>query len=86
MFVVRDAFEELKQFKDFDQTYEQARKEMDNLWKLDSGTRLDDDIDNVLGFLKQNYHDGKIVKTGDASLAHKLEAQGYDWIKEEVVS
>lgn len=62
MFVVRDAFEELKQFKDFDQTYEQARKEMDNLWKLDSGTRLDDDIDNVLGFLKQNYHDGKIVK------------------------
>ncbi len=31
-------------------------------------------------------HDGKIVKTGDASLAHELEAKGYDWIKEEVVS
>ena len=31
-------------------------------------------------------HDGRIVKTGDASLAHELEAKGYDWIKEEVVS
>jgi Fe-S cluster assembly ATP-binding protein len=30
--------------------------------------------------------DGRIVKTGDASLAHKLEAQGYDWIKEELVT
>lgn len=29
-------------------------------------------------------HDGKIVKTGDASLALKLEEKGYDWIKEEV--
>ena len=31
-------------------------------------------------------YDGKIVKTGDASLAHELEAKGYDWIKEEVVT
>ncbi|CAM1358708.1 Fe-S cluster assembly ATPase SufC [Tenacibaculum xiamenense] len=31
-------------------------------------------------------HDGKIVKTGDASLALKLEEKGYDWIKEEVNS
>ena len=29
-------------------------------------------------------HDGKIVKTGDASLALELEAKGYDWIKEEI--
>ncbi len=29
-------------------------------------------------------HDGKIVKTGDASLALELEEKGYDWIKEEV--
>ncbi|GGW58049.1 Fe-S cluster assembly ATP-binding protein [Winogradskyella epiphytica] len=29
-------------------------------------------------------HDGKIVKSGTKELAHKLEAQGYDWIKEEV--
>lgn len=31
-------------------------------------------------------YDGKIVKTGDASLALELEKKGYDWIKEEVVS
>ncbi|MDT7831418.1 Fe-S cluster assembly ATPase SufC [Flavobacteriaceae bacterium S356] len=29
-------------------------------------------------------HDGKIVKTGDASLALELEEKGYDWIKELV--
>ena len=29
-------------------------------------------------------HNGKIVKTGDASLALELEEKGYDWIKEEV--
>ena len=31
-------------------------------------------------------HDGKIVKTGGASLALELEAKGYDWIKEEMIS
>jgi len=31
-------------------------------------------------------YDGKIVKTGDASLALELEKKGYDWIKEEVNS
>jgi Fe-S cluster assembly ATP-binding protein len=30
-------------------------------------------------------YDGKIVKTGDASLALKLEKKGYDWIKQELV-
>jgi Fe-S cluster assembly ATP-binding protein len=29
-------------------------------------------------------HNGRIVKTGNADLAHELEAKGYDWIKEEV--
>ncbi len=29
--------------------------------------------------------DGKIVKTGDASLAIELEEKGYDWLKEEMV-
>lgn len=29
--------------------------------------------------------DGKIVKTGDASLALELEEKGYDWIKNELV-
>jgi Fe-S cluster assembly ATP-binding protein len=28
-------------------------------------------------------YDGKIVKSGDASLAHELEEKGYDWIKQE---
>jgi Fe-S cluster assembly ATP-binding protein len=28
--------------------------------------------------------DGKIVKSGGPELAHKLEDQGYDWIKEEI--
>lgn len=31
-------------------------------------------------------YDGRIVKTGDASLALKLEKEGYDWVKEELVS
>jgi Fe-S cluster assembly ATP-binding protein len=26
-------------------------------------------------------HEGKIVKSGDKSLAHELEEKGYDWIK-----
>lgn len=29
-------------------------------------------------------YDGRIVKTGDKSLALKMEEKGYDWIKEEV--
>ena len=29
-------------------------------------------------------YNGKIVKSGDKSLAKKLEEKGYDWIKEEV--
>ena len=31
-------------------------------------------------------YDGRIVKSGDKSLALKLEAEGYDWIKEEVIA
>ena len=30
--------------------------------------------------------DGRIVKSGDKSLAFELEAKGYDWIKKELVS
>ncbi|HCE84756.1 MAG TPA: Fe-S cluster assembly ATPase SufC, partial [Bacteroidetes bacterium] len=29
-------------------------------------------------------YNGKIVKSGDKSLAKELEEKGYDWIKEEV--
>ncbi len=42
----------------------------------------------ILQYIKPDYvHiflDGKIVKTGDASLAEKLEQEGYDWIKKEL--
>jgi Fe-S cluster assembly ATP-binding protein len=30
--------------------------------------------------------DGRIVKTGDESLALELEAKGYDWVKKELVT
>ena len=30
--------------------------------------------------------DGRIVKSGDKTLAHELEKKGYDWIKEEVAN
>ena len=43
-------------------------------------------LDHIIPDFVHVLHDGKIVKTGDASLAHELEAKGYDWIKEEVVS
>ena len=29
--------------------------------------------------------DGRIVKTGDSSLALRLEEHGYDWLKEDLV-
>ena len=42
----------------------------------------------LLDYIKPDFvhvlFDGKIVKTGDASLALKLEEKGYDWIKEEI--
>ena len=31
-------------------------------------------------------YDGRIVKTGDKTLATELEAKGYDWVKEEFVT
>jgi len=30
--------------------------------------------------------DGRIVKSGDKSLAHELEAKGYDWLKHELAA
>ncbi len=42
----------------------------------------------LLDYIEPDYvhvlFDGKIVKSGDKSLALKLEDQGYDWIKEEL--
>ncbi|MGK0500855.1 MAG: Fe-S cluster assembly ATP-binding protein [Oceanicoccus sp.] len=41
----------------------------------------------LLDFIKPDFvhvlSDGKIVKSGDASLAHELEAHGYGWLGEE---
>lgn len=31
-------------------------------------------------------YDGRIVKSGDKSLAHELEAKGYDWVTKELAS
>jgi Fe-S cluster assembly ATP-binding protein len=30
--------------------------------------------------------DGRIVKSGDKSLALELEARGYDWVKQELAA
>jgi len=42
----------------------------------------------LLEYIKPDFvhvlYDGKIVKSGDASLALELEEKGYDWIKEEI--
>ena len=43
-------------------------------------------LDHIIRDFVHVLHDGKIVKTGDASLAHELEAKGYDWIKEKIIS
>ena len=43
-------------------------------------------LDHIIPDFVHVLYDGKIVKTGDASLALELEAKGYDWIKEELVS
>jgi Fe-S cluster assembly ATP-binding protein len=42
----------------------------------------------LLNYIVPDYvhimYDGRVVKTGDKSLALKMEERGYDWIKEEV--
>ncbi|MFT6405858.1 MAG: Fe-S cluster assembly ATP-binding protein [Marinomonas primoryensis] len=41
----------------------------------------------LLDYIKPDFvhvlSDGKIVKSGDATLAHELEAQGYAWLQKE---
>ena len=43
-------------------------------------------LDYIIPDFVHVLYDGKIVKSGDASLALELEAKGYDWIKQELVS
>jgi Fe-S cluster assembly ATP-binding protein len=40
-------------------------------------------LDHIVPDFVHVLYDGKIVKTGGASLAHELEEKGYDWIKQE---
>ena len=42
-------------------------------------------LDHIIPDFVHVLYDGKIVKSGDASLALELEAKGYDWIKQELV-
>lgn len=41
-------------------------------------------LDHIVPDYVHVIYDGKIVKSGPASLANELEEKGYDWIKEEV--
>ncbi|NCT10174.1 MAG: Fe-S cluster assembly ATPase SufC [Flavobacteriia bacterium] len=41
-------------------------------------------LDYIIPDFVHVLYDGKIVKSGDASLALELEAKGYDWIKQEL--
>jgi len=38
-------------------------------------------LDHIVPDFVHVLHNGKIVKSGDATLAHELEAKGYDWLK-----
>ncbi len=42
-------------------------------------------LDHIVPDFVHVLYDGRIVKSGDASLALELEAKGYDWIKKELV-
>lgn len=41
-------------------------------------------LDHIVPDFVHVLYEGRIVKSGPASLAHELEEKGYDWIKEEV--
>ena len=41
-------------------------------------------LDHIVPDFVHVLFDGKIVKSGDKTLAHKLEEKGYDWIKNEL--
>ncbi len=43
-------------------------------------------LDYIIPDFVHVLYDGRIVKTGDKTLAFKLEELGYDWIKEEVAA
>ena len=43
-------------------------------------------LDYIVPDVVQVMVDGRIVMSGDKNLAHKLEAQGYDWVEKEILA
>jgi len=43
-------------------------------------------LDHIIPDFVHVLYQGRIVKSGDKTLAYELEERGYDWIKEEVIS
>ena len=41
-------------------------------------------LDHIIPDFVHVLYDGKIVKSGDKTLALELEKRGYDWIKQEI--
>mgnify|MGYP002653848586 FL=1 len=56
----------------------------------DNATIVVTHYQRLLDYIVPDYvhvlYQGRIVKSGDKSLAHELEDKGYDWIKEEVAA
>jgi Fe-S cluster assembly ATP-binding protein len=56
----------------------------------DKGVLLITHYQRLLNYIVPDYvhvmYDGRIVKSGDKSLALELEAKGYDWVKKELVT
>jgi len=56
--------------------------------KEDVGVLIITHYQRLLDYVKPDFvhvfMNGQIVKTGDAQLAHRLEVEGYDWLKEEL--
>jgi Fe-S cluster assembly ATP-binding protein len=55
--------------------------------KLDMGVLVITHYQRMLDYIKPDFvhimFDGRVVESGDASLALKLEAEGYDWVREK---
>lgn len=61
---------------------------VNKLKSADNATILVTHYQRLLDYIVPDFvhvlYNGQIVKSGDKSLAMKLEAEGYDWIKEEI--
>ncbi len=63
---------------------------VNKLKRADNATIVITHYQRLLDYIVPDFvhvlYDGKIVKTGDKSLALELEEKGYDWIKQEVAA